>query len=174
MKRPLFTGILIFSLALNVAVAVTVGWHLWQQRAVAAVPTATGPTLTQQDVQQISEMMPQQRRQWMMQARQQVLDKKSQVLDQIARNPGDLKAVEPTIQELLELKNTMERQALVRISLIMGSLPEEKRAGFLEFLKTRACGGGGMGWGRGRGRGCGPGRWGACPVGNQSPSQAKP
>lgn len=175
MKRPLFTGILIFSLALNIAVAATVGWHLWQQRAVAQVPTVSGPALTQQDVRQIGDMMPQQRRQWMMQARRQVLDKKSQVLDQIARNPGDLKAVEPTIRELLDLKNTMERQALVRISLIMGNLPEEKRAAFLDFLKTRACGGGGMGWGRGRHRGCsGPGKWEACPAGNQNSNQATP
>ncbi len=166
MKRILFTGILVFSLALNVAVGVTVGWHIWRQRAVAAVSTVTGPALTQQDVRQIGDMMPQQRRQWMMQARQQVLDKKSQVLDQIARNPGDLKAAEPTIRELLDLRNNMERQALTRISLIMGSLPEEKRAAFLEFLKTRACGGGGMGWDRGRNRGCGRGGPRPCPVEN--------
>lgn len=167
MKRSLFTGVLIFSLALNLAVAVTVGRHIWQQRAVAADSSPKGPTLTRNDVRQIGDMMPQQRFQSMMQARQQILDKKSEVLDKIARNPGDLKAVEPAITELFDLRNNVERQALARISHIMGSLPEEKRVAFLEFLKSRACGGAGMGWGRGGHRGCGHGGPGPCAVGNR-------
>lgn len=173
MKRVFFIGLLIFSLSLNVAVAVTVGWHMLRQRNSAQLTTLDGPRLTQKDVRQISEMLPQQRREWMMQARSQILEKKSQVLDQIARNPGNVQAVEPTIKELLDLKNDVERQALSRISHIMGSLPEEKRAAFLEFLKSRACGGG-MGLGRGGHRGCGTGGWKPCPVGEERPSSSKP
>lgn len=174
MRRIFFIGVFVFSLALNIAVAATLGWHIWRERSLAEAPVAQGPTLSQMDVRQISEMMPQQRRQWMMQARQQILEKKSEVLDQIARNPGNLQAVEPAVKELLDMRNDVERQALARISLIMGNLPEEKRAAFLAFLKSRACVGDGMGWGRGRHRGCGQGRWRPCPVGDQGPASSKP
>lgn len=175
MRRIFFISLLVFSLALNVAVAVTLGWHIRQERIYAQGAPAQGPTLTRTDISRISEMMPQQRRQWMMQARQQILDKKSQVLDQIAGNPGNLQAVEPAIKELLDMRNDVERQALARISHIMGSLPEEKRPAFLAFLKNRACRGGrGMGWGRGRHGGGGPEGWQPCPIVDDGAPSSKP
>ena len=160
MKKGLLAALLIISLALNVAVAGTIGWYLWSASTAVQQPEQVpGVTLSQDDERLIASLWPSKRRADMMQMRRELVKKKTEILEAIARNPGDVQAVEPQINELTALRGRMERQALARISTIMAGLPEEKRQTFLAFLKTRACMGPGMRrhMGRGMGRMCPPG-----------------
>ncbi|MFH1117659.1 MAG: periplasmic heavy metal sensor [Pseudomonadota bacterium] len=176
MKRTILLVLLAASLSMNVAVGGTVLWNLLRGPQYAAkrdIPLET--SLDRDDLQRISAAWPRGRRAEMMEIRRKIGDKKLEVLELISKNPGDLKAADEKIDELIQLRGQMERKALTRISEIMGSLPEEKRTAFLGFLRNRACMGHGMmgrgmrhgimrhGMGRGsmgpdmgRGRGMGP------------------
>jgi hypothetical protein len=154
MKKGLLAALLIFSLALNVAVAGTVGWYLWYApAAVQQRQQVPSVTLSQDDARLIASLWPSKRRAAMMQMRQELVKKKTEILEMIAQNPGNIQAVEPQINELTALRGQMERQALAKISTIMAGLPPEKRQTFLAFLKTRACMGPGMKRRLGRGMG---------------------
>jgi len=169
MKKAVFIGLFIFSVAVNLAVAATVGWHLWwQSRAfMSPGPAATGgPTLTREDFRTIRQMWPAEARNKLMETRSRIMEKNLEVLDIISKHPGDLAAADPKINELEALKGQMDREAYSRISKILAGLPEEKREAFAFFVKNRACMGPGMGMGRGRGPGFGPGGM-CCPVQSQ-------
>lgn len=144
MKKGLLTALLIFSLALNVAVAGTVGWYLWNAPTAVQPEQVPAAALSRDDARLIASLWPSKRRADMMQMRRELVKKKTELLELIARNPGDIQAMEPQINELTALRSQMERQALARISTIMAELPPEKRQTFLAFLKTRACMGPGM------------------------------
>lgn len=158
MKRTFLVGLFVFSLALNLAVAATLGWHLWKDFRLPGTSTA-GLPISDVDMQQI-------RARWMasgpggmMDTRRMVMDKQLELLDQIARHPGRPEAAEQNLKELIALKAQMEKQAVVKISNTLAELPLDKREPFMALLKTRACMGPGMGM-RHRGRaGMGP-----CPV----------
>ena len=56
MKKAIWIGIFVFSLALNLAVAATVSRHLWfQNRSSSALETGA-PALTRDDVEQIRSL----------------------------------------------------------------------------------------------------------------------
>jgi hypothetical protein len=167
MKKAVFIGLFIFSIAVNLAVAATVGWHLWwQSRAVmeSAVATSGAPTLTHEDFQVIRQMCPREARMKMMEVRNNIMAKNLEVLDIISKHPGDISPADQKINELQQLKGQMDREAFSRISKIFSGLPEEKRQSFALFVKNRTCMGPGMGMRGGRGPGLGPRGMGACPM----------
>jgi hypothetical protein len=142
MKSLVFKGILIFSLALNAAVAFVVVRHVWSSRQLAldtqpivSPAVVEGLPVQSTDPVGMREFREKQRR---------LMDKKVEVLDIIAAHPGDLSPAQKSIDELLILRTQMERAALARISRIMASIPEDKRPEFLARLKNRACRGPGM------------------------------
>jgi hypothetical protein len=169
MKKAVFIGLFIFSVAINLAVAATVGWNLWWQSRASLDPgpAVTGASaLTREDLRTIRQMWPSQARAQMMETRNQIVEKNLEVLDAIAKHPGDLRPADQKFNELQVLKSRMDREAFSRISKILATLPDEKREAFAYFLKSRACMGAGMGMGRGRGPGFGP-RGMRCPVRSQ-------
>ena len=151
MKRTVFIGLFIFSIVLNVAVAATLGWHIWNQGSFGGGPFIQNEPVAKADFHQIRQIMASQDRSALLETRQRVIEKNAELLDMIARNPGNLSAAESTIKELTGLREQMERQAIAKISIVMASLPEDKRQSLLGLLKNRACMGPGMGFGRGRG-----------------------
>lgn len=165
MKKAIFAGILIFSLALNAAVAATVGWYYWKQgqwESAAEKSFTQATALTSDDLQTIRQVWPQDDRMKMMELRRSILAKNAEVIDAIVQHPGDMQAADPKIRELMALRGEMERQAFSRMSTILATLPPEKREAFTQFVRTRCCMGrglgrggmggmGGMGMGRGRG-----------------------
>lgn len=166
MKSALFKGLLVFSLLINAAVFGTLLWCLWLEPRPHAIANDPRQTFNQSDFRYIRNMWKGNDRAALMETRRKIQEKKLEVLDLIAGNPGDLKAVDKNIDELLVLRARMERTALAGISKTMAELPDDKRQEFLSFLKNRACGGPGMGMGHGRGRGhgFGPGGVEPCPV----------
>ncbi len=164
MRRVGFIVLFVFSVVLNVTVAVTLGWHLWRATSSPITLRSEGPTLTEEDFSKIRDMVPANMRRAMMEMRQQALTRRLHVLEAIARDPRDTAATEQDIAELQVLRGKMDREAFERIRTVMVTLPAEKRQAFLEFLKTRCCMGPGMGPGMGRGMGGGPGGRGPCPV----------
>jgi uncharacterized membrane protein len=172
MKKTVLIGLFIFSVAANLAVAATVGWHLWQSRSFQERgPATTGASaLTREDFRTIRQMWTSEARTKMMEATKRIMEKNLEVLDIIAEHPGDLGPAERKISELQALKGQVDREAFARISKILANLPEEKRETFARFVKTRACMGPGMGTGMSMGRGRGPGsgpRVRGCPVQSQ-------
>jgi Spy/CpxP family protein refolding chaperone len=163
MKKAVWIGIFIFSLALNLAVAATLSRHLWfQNRSSAALETGA-PALTRDDVEQIRGLCLKHNGAAMMEARNQIIEKNFQLLDLIAKDPADAAAVELRVNELIDLKHKTEKEAIARISSTMAALPPEKRQAFVVFLKNRSCMMSGMDFGRGGG----PGRrrsMGPCPM----------
>ena len=159
MKKTVLTALFVFSLVLNLAVAGTILWHLrlepaWENSA--AIPSE--PSLTQSDVEKIRRIGMQFRQESMIDVQRKILDKNREILDLIAKNPNDPKVADEALKELIALKWIEEKNAADRICRIMASMPQERRRGFLDFLKRRSCRGPGMGMGRGRrGRMRGPG-----------------
>ncbi|AFM27711.1 hypothetical protein [Desulfomonile tiedjei] len=156
MKKTLFIGIFVFSLALNLAVAATLGWHIWKERSVTgatmiALSDKPEAPVNPEDIRGIRRIMAQQDRTGLLEIRSKLAEKNLEVLELIAKNPQDLNSAEPKIKELVALKEQMERQALSRISRTMAVLPEEKRQVFLTVLKNRACLMPRMGMGMGKG-----------------------
>ena len=163
MKKAVWISIFVFSLALNLAVAATLGRHLWfQNRSSAALETGA-PALTRDDVVQIRKLCLKHNGAAMMEARNQILEKNFQLLDLIAKDPIDAAAVEPKVNELIDLKRKTEKEAIARISSTMAALPLEKRQAFVVFLKNRSCMMSGMDFGRGGGPGRRQGT-GPCPM----------
>jgi hypothetical protein len=162
MKNTVFTALFVFSIVLNLAVGGTVLWHVileprWENSA--AVPVAS--SLSESDVEKIRRMGLQFGRESIIEIRKRILEKNREILDIVSRNPNDPGVADAAIKELIALKWMEEKKAVDRICGIMASMPQERRARFLEFLKRRTCRGRGMGIGMGRGRGMGgPGcRW---------------
>ncbi len=151
MKSALFKLVLTFSLALNIAVAGTVGWHLWKENLPIGSKISGPPEIGEMDFREIRKLINKNGPARMGEIRRRVQEKKEQVLDIIAGNPANLNAAEPHIQELLSLRSEMEREALTRISKAISMMPPERRAAFVAFLKKRSCGPGMMPGGR-RGR----------------------
>ncbi|MEW6531236.1 MAG: hypothetical protein AB1473_10390 [Thermodesulfobacteriota bacterium] len=155
MKRGLFIVLFAFSVALNIAVAGTIGWHLWlPERGAASGAGIQGP-LSENDFRMIRGMWKSDGPRQLMEKRQTIIEKKAELLDLIATKPQDSKAAEKALNELDMLKAEEERMAMERIRQIMQRLPEDRRAAFLTFLKDRACPmmGPGMGWKRQMGPG---------------------
>lgn len=147
MKKGVLAGLLIFSLALNLAVAGTLVWNLWLADRFDGSPAVPGTTLTRSDIRSIAAMSENGRWQSMWQYRQQILQKNAEILDLIAANPNDPQAPTKAVDELMALKGSLERQSIERIRRIVASLPDDKKKAFIDFLKQRTCMGPGMGWG---------------------------
>jgi hypothetical protein len=177
MKKGLFMALFAFSLALNIAVAGTIVWHLWFfDRSPAAGDGVQGP-LSENDFRMIRGMWTSDGPRQLMEKRQTIIEKKAELLDLIAAKPQDSKGAEKALNELDRLKAEEERMATERIRQIMERLPEDRRAAFLTFLKDRACPMMGSGMGGRRQMGPGPGwRGGQCicpkhPTGAPTPAE---
>src|SRR5208283_5826178 len=97
MKKAIWIGICIFSLALNLAVAATLGRHLWLQHQPPTTGETSGAVLTSDDVRQIRKLCMKQNGAPMMEARNKILEKNFQLLDLIAKDPADTVAVEQSV-----------------------------------------------------------------------------
>lgn len=145
MKSLVWKAVLVFSLALNSAVAATVGYYLWRgYGSFGSTTIIAGPCFSGEAQRVLETPDAQLCRREMMEKRRRVQEKKSKVLDIIAANPGNLEPAKRHIDELLLLQAQMQTAALSRISKIMAGLPEEERQQFLATLKNRACRGPGM------------------------------
>lgn len=145
MKKAIWIGIFIFSLALNFAVAATLGRHLWLQHRSSTAGETGAALLTGDEVRQIRKLCMKHNGATMMEARNKILEKNFQLLDLIAKDPADTVAVEQSVNELIELKRGTEKQAIARIRDVMAALPPQKRQAFAGFLKNRSCMMSGMG-----------------------------
>jgi Spy/CpxP family protein refolding chaperone len=163
MKKAVWIGVFVFSLALNLAVAATLGRNLWMQHRSSTATDMNAPALTPGDVEQIRKLCLKHNGAAMMENRNQILEKNSHLLDLIAKNPVATPEVEQAVNELIQLKRKAEKEAIARITNVMAALPPEKRQAFVAFLKNRSCMMPAMGFGRGgrgrSGRGMGP-----CPM----------
>jgi hypothetical protein len=163
MKKAIWMGVFVFSLALNLAVAATLGRHLWSQHRSSAAADTGAPTLTPGDVDQIRKLCSKHNGAAMMEARNKILEKNFYLLDLMAKDPVDAPAVQQAVNELIELKRNAEKEAIGRITNVMVALPPEKRQAFVAFLKNRSCMMPAMGFGRG-GPGWPRGGTGPCPM----------
>ncbi len=157
MKRVFLTGVLIFSLALNLAVGLTISWHLWGMRCSGPFGVDPACPLTKSEFQEVRRLWTENRQAPMKERMQQITAKHAEILDLIAKSPDNPQVADKAVEELVELKAQTEKECIQRIAQIAAKLPQEKRQAFLEFVKSRACMGPGMGLGRrGRhgGRGC--------------------
>ncbi len=150
MKKVLVTGAFIFSVALNVAVACTLGWLLLLDRRPIWSATPVAPYLAEEDIRTIKKLWPREMRGLMMEKRDKILQKKGEIIDLIAKNPDNLAVADKAIQELAALDAEVTRDSVRRLSAIVASLPEERRNAFCAFLKSRACMGPGFSIQRGR------------------------
>lgn len=159
MKKIIFIGLFVFSVALNLAVAATLGWHLWQEKRLSELPGRTvGATFSPEDIREIRKFAAQ-NGQTMMQIRDRIIQKRLELLDLIAQNPGRPELAEQKLAEIAALRSTLEKEAISRISRALAALPEDKREAFIAFIKNRTCMYPGMGMGGRKGfRGMG------CPV----------
>jgi hypothetical protein len=156
MKKTVFISLFVFSLALNLAVAATLGWHLWQDNSARLGQDPSGPVLSDDDLRRIRHLWMSSRPEGMMEIRTKIMEKQLDLVDQIAKHPGRPEVADQQLKELAALRTEMEKQAVARISRTLAELPQEKRQAFVAFLKTRSCMGPGMGMRRqGRG-GMGP------------------
>jgi hypothetical protein len=162
MKKAIWIGVFVFSLALNLAVAATLSRQLWFQHSSSAAIDAAVPALTRGDVEEIRKLCLKHNGAAMMQARNKILEKNFHLLDLIAKDPSDSSAVEQGVNELIELKRNAEKEAIARITNVMVALPPEKRQAFVTFMKNRSCMMPAMGFGR-NGPGL-PGGAGPCPM----------
>lgn len=158
MKKMIFTGVLIFSLVLNVAVLATLACYGWFQRAALPVQGSPRPVLTSPDLREIRSNWPGNGLSRMKENRERILQKRREILDLIAQNPGNPRVAEKPLAELISLRAQQEREAVARISNLAATMPEEQRKSFLGVIRNRTCMGPGMGRGRGRGMGMGMGR----------------
>ncbi|MFH0823687.1 MAG: hypothetical protein V2B18_13140 [Pseudomonadota bacterium] len=140
MSRKLLIGICAFSLALNVAVAATVGLHL-----ISGHP---GPFPSfKPDSSVEHEIMREVRSKWVSlprevfrEKRRLVLEKNAQVVDLVVDNADKPELADRAVEELIVLRGDLEREVLKRMVTILASLPEDKRKVFAERLKrSRAC-----------------------------------
>jgi hypothetical protein len=156
MKKTVFISLFVFSLALNLAVAATLGWHIWRDNRAQVGQGPSGPGLSDDDLSRIRHMWMSGRSEGMMEMRRKIMEKQLELVDQIAKHPGRPEVADQQLNELTAMRTEMEKQAVARISHTLAELPQEKRQAFLAFLKTRSCMAPGMGMRRqGRG-GMGP------------------
>jgi hypothetical protein len=168
MKKTILTGVFIFSLALNLAVAGTLVWHVWFDRRPDWFADQGRYSLTQKDWEEIRRLGMKNGPPRMGEHRQKIIEKRSEILDLVAKNPTNLAVADKAVEELIALRGEQEKRAVERLGRIMASIPEEKREAFLRFLKNRTCMGRGMGWGFGRGH-HGGGRGGPGPYWMKTP-----
>jgi hypothetical protein len=157
MKKMIFPGVLVFSLALNVAVVATLAWHGWFEGGSLPLQGSEQSVVTSPDLREIRSNWPGNGLSRMRENRERILEKKREILDLISQNPGNPRAAERPLSELISLRAQQEREAVARISRLAASLPEEQRESFLRFIRDRTCMGRGMGPGMGRGWGGGMG-----------------
>lgn len=160
MKRAILTGLFIFSIALNLAVAGTLLWHFWWHAPPSVAVPWVRPGQENPELEQMRRRLAKEWRRGMKDNRPKFLEKHQEILDLIAQNPRDPRAADKVIDELAAMHADRERKAVARLSQIIAEMPEDKRAAFVSYLKDRRCGGMGMGMGPGpkhRGRpGFGP------------------
>ncbi|MEJ2716053.1 MAG: hypothetical protein P8182_02780 [Deltaproteobacteria bacterium] len=158
MKKMIFTGVLVFSLALNAAVFGTLAWNQWFQEGVLALPSAEqSTTLTAPELREIRSNWPERGLNRMRETRERILEKKREIIDLIAKNPGNPRVVERPLSELISLRAQQERDAVARINKLAATMPAEQRDSFLRVIRDRTCMGPGMGRGMGPGMGRGMG-----------------
>ena len=104
MKKTIFTVLFIFSVAINLAVAATVLWYMWNNGPSATPQEVQGAQLTRDDVRLIDNLWPQNKRASLRENREKIRQKKLELLDFIARHPGDLKAIQQKLDELALLR----------------------------------------------------------------------
>jgi hypothetical protein len=139
MKKTVFLTIFIFSIVLNLAVAVTLAWHFLGVRSWSSDLPATDSRLTTKDFKFIGQCCMQNGPpRLVMELRQKIVEKKAEVLDALAKDPGNPSAADAKIEQLTALSAQMEREAAKRISKVMAALPVDKREAFLMFLKNRS------------------------------------
>ncbi len=149
MKKYIFTGLLIFSIALNLAVAGTLLWHLWPRPDYPFPGLLSSPTrLSSDDLAQIRRHVRDGSRSDFRAQRRRIREKRREILELLARAPHDRQKLAKATDELVDIRSEMERAAVNRLTRIAGDLPPSKRAAFLRFLWSRACRRGGMGWSR--------------------------
>ena len=140
MKRAVWIGVFVFSLALNLAVAATLGRHLWSEHHSSASLSSAGTSgLTGEELNRIRNLCLKQNGAAIMDARSKILEKNFQLLDLMAQHPVDAATVEQRFNELVDLKRRSEKDAIDRISNAMAAFPPERRQAFAVFLKNRCC-----------------------------------
>ncbi|MCA1961179.1 MAG: periplasmic heavy metal sensor [Desulfomonile sp.] len=149
MKSAVLTGLFIFSIVLNAAVAGTLLWHFWWHTPPAPVEGSIKPLSNQAELEQMRRTLAKEWGRSMMQNQPKFLQKHREILDIIVREPGNPAAADRAIDELVAMHADTERKAVARLSKIISELPEDKRAAFVTYLKDRRCGPMGMGMGAG-------------------------
>jgi len=149
MKSAILTGLFIFSIVLNLAVAGTLMWHFWWHGPPRSVEPWMRSGQDQAELEQMRRTLAKEWRRGMMENRPKFFQKHQEILDVIVRDPGNSRAADRVIDELVALHADAERQSVARLSKILSQMPEDKRAAFVSYLKDRTCGGMGMGMGRG-------------------------
>ena len=154
MNKTVLTGVFIFSLALNLAVAGTLGWHWLTERHMPQpdVTPADMPLSPHEWMQMRHKVWQREQRRAWNDLRREMFAKRSEVLDLIAANPGNPAVAQKSLDELIALRGKMEKKAFTDLAQLLANLPEDKRAQFLAFLKSRTCGGPGMRMRHGPGR----------------------
>jgi hypothetical protein len=151
MKRTALISLFVFSLALNLAVAATLGWHLWKENRSQFSPASPQQELSNEDLLKLRKAWMSSRPTAMRETRRKIIEKQLELLDQVAKDPGHPEVATQQLNELIALKAEIEKQAVARISHVLAQLPQEERQAFLTFLKTRSCMGPEMGMRGGKG-----------------------
>lgn len=157
MKRKYMYILLVFSVALNLAVAGTIAWHYITSHNAEASQMV--PTMTTQDLQEFRMKLLKNLDNNLPSLRDQILAKRMEIIQTISQKPGDTSVLQDKIQELNSLRSQMEKIAIMEVSKTTAQIDPAKRDTFLEMLKNRTC----MGPGMAKGRGCGPGAS-CCPM----------
>ena len=92
MKKMIFPGVLVFSLALNVAVVATLVWHGWFEGGALPLQGSEQSVVTSPDLREIRSNWPGNGLSRMRENRERILEKKREILDLISQNPGNPRA----------------------------------------------------------------------------------
>ena len=113
MNKTVVTGVFIFSLALNLAVAGTLGWDWWMERRSppSAAPSVQMP-LSRQEWSRARKAWHADQREAMEELRQKISIKRAEMFDLLAAHPRDSAAAEKSLNELIALRGEMERERL--------------------------------------------------------------
>jgi hypothetical protein len=164
MKKTLLIGLCIFSFGLNIAVAATLGWHIWRDNTGDS-GTVKNLGFEGRQADQLRKLMANGTRGAIIESRKLILTKRLELFDQLLQDPNNTQALEQKLNEISHLRTTMEKAALNKITNVLSQLPDSEKPAFINSLKQRACQGRGMGGRHGRG---GMGKF--CPV-DQPPSE---
>jgi hypothetical protein len=137
-KKTVLLLVCVVSLAINLAVAATLGRHMWASRSEVKLPA--------KDLEQIKFDIEKNSNQ-LQSIKNELIAKRTHVLDMITQNPG-APIPEQEIGEVIALQAQMERLAMERLRSVADKLSPDDRRNFIQAIKTRCCG-------RGMGMGCG-------------------